>query len=44
MAAIHQKGGIHLSIDNSSLAMNDFKIKWVFPADSMLIVCFQHKA
>ncbi|KAF4100786.1 keratin, type I cytoskeletal 13 [Onychostoma macrolepis] len=28
MAAIHLKGGIHLSIDNTSLAMNDFKMKY----------------
>ncbi|XP_043092171.1 keratin, type I cytoskeletal 13-like [Puntigrus tetrazona] len=28
MAAIHLKGGIHLSIDNTSLAINDFKLKY----------------
>ncbi|XP_016311397.1 keratin, type I cytoskeletal 13 [Sinocyclocheilus anshuiensis] len=28
MAAIHLKGGIHLSIDNTSLAINDFKMKY----------------
>ncbi|XP_056335922.1 keratin, type I cytoskeletal 13-like [Danio aesculapii] len=28
MAAIHLKGGLHLSIDNTSLAMNDFKTKF----------------
>ncbi|XP_073677350.1 keratin, type I cytoskeletal 50 kDa [Garra rufa] len=27
-AAIQQKGGIHLSIDNTSLAVNDFKMKY----------------
>ncbi|XP_065142193.1 keratin, type I cytoskeletal 50 kDa [Paramisgurnus dabryanus] len=28
MAAINLKGGIHLSIDNTSLAINDFKVKY----------------
>ncbi|XP_016425694.1 keratin, type I cytoskeletal 13-like [Sinocyclocheilus rhinocerous] len=28
MASIQMKGGIHLSIDNTSLAINDFKIKY----------------
>uniref|UniRef100_A0A8C1PR75 Keratin, type I cytoskeletal 13-like n=1 Tax=Cyprinus carpio TaxID=7962 RepID=A0A8C1PR75_CYPCA len=28
MAAIHLKGGIHLSIDNTSLAINDFRMKY----------------
>ncbi|XP_051526359.1 keratin, type I cytoskeletal 13-like [Myxocyprinus asiaticus] len=28
LAAIHLKGGIHLSIDNTRLAMNDFKMKF----------------